>query len=411
MRKIGAALVLALWASVAGAEPKAQYVWLSATAPFTCNAMQEGAIYQNTTDHLYYYCNASAWTSTGGAVSGTQNTLVKFTSSSAIGNATPLTSTDSVPADGSTSFLTISGTFPTTPTGATIGANVDITSAGNQAFEQRALQAVLHSGYTGSSRAMGILSTAISVSSGETIGMVGTGQNTGAGFQIGGLFRSPFNGGPSVGLSGYGGNPASQVSIGGLFYLSNSATLEPSSLTTLTSAVLLLDTATTSAQTVPLITGRDGGVVRYMVSQNGDVWTSKSKTLTDAAAAVAFATVTLSSGSATGGQIDYCIEVIDTAGTPDRQNRCGGLVYTAVNKAGTLTITCARPSASVTLDNTTDTLAASSGTMTDTFTCVDGGSGVLQFKVTADSSLTVATERINYSLRQWGNAAVTFTPQ
>jgi hypothetical protein len=381
VKRIALALAAVLCALPAAAVPKAQYVWLSAVDPFTCNAMQEGAIYHNTTNHKYYYCNASAWTEVGaGSLSGTINTLAKFTSSSTIGN----------------SSITDNGTTVTVPNSGHVGAS-DTTSL------------TVTNTNTATGINYGISATAVPGSaSGTQVG--GFFQGAGAdpakfAYGIWAQANTGVSAASSVGV--LGDATSGNVRIGGMFSV-NILSFTPTLPATVTQSDVVLTHPSFSADYLTATT--DTSRV-FRVIDGGALWIGQSKALTDAAAAVAFAILTVPSGSATGGQFDYCIEVIDTAGTPDRQNRCGGLVYTAVNKGGTLTITCARPSGSTTLDNTTDTIAASSGTMTDTFTCVDGGSGLLNFKVTADSSLTVATERINYSLRQWGNASVTFTPQ
>jgi hypothetical protein len=245
----------------------------------------------------------------------------------------------------------------------------------------------------------------------ENIGVQGYAQFTG-GMAVGVFGQSPFNsiGGQAVGVAGVGGRGDLQPSIGGLFYLSNAFAYDPTAVNTLaplTSSVLFLDTAGSTGpnpgQLPPLITGRDGGVATYGVGSRGESWSGNTVTLVDAAPAAQIFYITLATGQAVGGQIDYCIEVIDA--TPNYQNRCGQVVFTAVNKAGIVTATCARPGGSTTLDDTTDFLISTSGTLTDTVACTPN-SPTLGFTVTADSSLTPVTERINFSMRQWGHDAI-----
>lgn len=131
------------------------------------------------------------------------------------------------------------------------------------------------------------------------------------------------------------------------------------------------------------------------------------KALTESSATT-FVTVTVGSGASASGLVEYAVEANDAT---DFQNRSGTLEFRAVNKAGTTTITCSRPGGSTTIDNTTDAAAASTGTLTHTFTCVDGGSGVVQLKDNAVSSLTQTTLQIRYRVRALGSATLTVSPQ
>lgn len=116
------------------------------------------------------------------------------------------------------------------------------------------------------------------------------------------------------------------------------------------------------------------------------------KALTEASATT-FVTITVPSGSSASGKIQYSIEANDAT---DFQIRSGELYFSAVNKAGTITATLFRAQGSTTVDNTTDGVAVSTGTLTNTFTAVDGGSGALQIKANATSSLTQTTLQIRY---------------
>jgi hypothetical protein len=131
------------------------------------------------------------------------------------------------------------------------------------------------------------------------------------------------------------------------------------------------------------------------------------KALTEASA-TAFVVVTVPSGSSAAGVVEYAVEANDAS---DFQNRSGSLEFRAVNKAGTTTITCSRPGGSLTIDNTTDAAAVSSGTLTHTFTCVDGGTGALQIKDNATSSLTQTTLQIRYRVRALAGTTLTIAAQ
>jgi hypothetical protein len=433
MRRLALSALVFLVLCLPGYAEQFSVFGLSPGDPFTCNGATEGAAYENSTSHFVFVCNASAWTAVGSiGGSGTINTIPKFTAATILGNSTitddgttvtvNTRSTFRAAVDGSASenFLNITGTLPGTLTGEVHAIQLGITTAGSSAQFIKGLHLDLNAGYTGANGTVGIESwnflAGTSTNWAANVGNVAvSGQSSsntsGAEVSVQGVATNPGSG-DAVGVVGIGNIPGTgrHVGVAGIAGGTNSTGgyfgINSGTVPTIPNAALVANNGTAA---FPILVGQDNSSTVWQITDGGSQWAANQKTLTDAAAAVAFATVTLPSGSVTGGQIDYCIEVVDA--TPNYQNRCGGLVYTAVNKAGTLTIQCNRPGGSATLDQTTDFLASSSGTMTDTFTCVDGGSGTLQFKVTADSSLTPTTERINYSLRQWGNAAVAFTPQ
>lgn len=100
--------------------------------------------------------------------------------------------------------------------------------------------------------------------------------------------------------------------------------------------------------------------------------------------ATTFTSTVINTGKIAGGSVLVTIEGND--GT-DFQSRTLRFIWSAVNKAGTLTITLSTPE---------EVVALSSGTLTCTITATDGGSGVLQFKANAVSSLTQTTLRATY---------------
>lgn len=144
--------------------------------------------------------------------------------------------------------------------------------------------------------------------------------------------------------------------------------------------------------------GNGNGSVKIMTNSlaNGAMrayYVPLAKALT-AATATPFVQVSVPSGTVTGGTVEYTIRADD--GT-DFQSRSGVLVYAAVNKAGVETCTLGRPDGGATVDNTTDIVAVSAGTLTNTFTCVVGLADAVQIAANAASSLTETTLNITYA--------------
>lgn len=100
--------------------------------------------------------------------------------------------------------------------------------------------------------------------------------------------------------------------------------------------------------------------------------------------ATAFVRVNVPSNTVAGGTIIYTIQANDAT---DYQSLTGRIIWDAVNKGGTTTI--------VITDTQNGTGACSSGTLTNTTTAVDSGSGNVDFKLNAVSSLTQTTLRVN----------------
>ncbi len=104
------------------------------------------------------------------------------------------------------------------------------------------------------------------------------------------------------------------------------------------------------------------------------------KTLTESSATT-FLIVTVATGEVSGGEILVTIEAND--GT-DFQARTIRFIWTAVNKAGTLSIAVNTPE---------EINTNSSGTLTCTITAIDGGSGNISFQANAVSSLSQSVLR------------------
>lgn len=139
-------------------------------------------------------------------------------------------------------------------------------------------------------------------------------------------------------------------------------------------------TATDSIRSSQLIITGTINAVTDSILELGD-----RVTLTESSATT-FAATTIPTSGIGGGYIYVTIEAND--GT-DFQSRTLRLVWSAVNKAGTITATISTPE---------EVVAVSSGTLTATITAVDAGSGLLQFKANAVSSLTQTTLRATYQM-------------
>jgi hypothetical protein len=125
------------------------------------------------------------------------------------------------------------------------------------------------------------------------------------------------------------------------------------------------------------LTGKVNGVSDTLMALGDYV------TLTESSA-TKFTSTTLGTGSIQGGTIIITVHADDAT---DYQSRTLRFIWSAVNKANTLTITISTPE---------EVVAVSSGTLTATITAVDATAGVLDFKVNAVSSLTQSTLRATY---------------
>ena len=132
----------------------------------------------------------------------------------------------------------------------------------------------------------------------------------------------------------------------------------------------------------------------------------EAKTLTETSA-TAFVQVDVASGASVAGNISYEIFASDAT---DHQSRSGELYFSVVNKAGTETCTLFRAQGSTTVDNTTDGVAVSAGTLTNTFTCTTTPANGVLINANATSSLAQTTLRITYRTDITSGTA-TVTPQ
>lgn len=119
------------------------------------------------------------------------------------------------------------------------------------------------------------------------------------------------------------------------------------------------------------------------------------KTLTESSA-TPFVRINIPSGTVTGGEIIITVEANDAT---DYQSRTLRFIWSAVNKVGTITATVQTPEEAV---------AVSTGTLTVTIDTNDAGSGNLDFRANAVSSLTQTTLRCSYQVfKNIGTGAIT----
>lgn len=129
--------------------------------------------------------------------------------------------------------------------------------------------------------------------------------------------------------------------------------------------------------------GATSGYIRYLFVTRGIVG-SKSKALVESTA-TSFLRVAVPTSESRSVHIKYVVRANDAT---DFQAISGSIVATVSNKAGTLSLS--------TPVDTQDTCACSAGTLTAAATIVDAGSGNLEIKMNAASSLAQTTLAIDY---------------
>ncbi len=264
--------------------------------PYACNSVTQGFGYMNGTSHIAYVCNATSWTTLFATVSGsgTLNTLPKWTpSGSVLGNSlvtddgttitlnTATTARASAVSNGSTGFLNVVGTLPSSRSAETHALNFDITTAGSSSFTIVGLSAVLEAGYTGSSLTVGADGVnLISGSTGNNFGLFGYSDTTRNSALNAGVVGQARNGGTTAVAIGTLGQPAGIGStimvgaagiadsgtrrIGGYFGLGTSL-----ASTQFPDTVALL--ADNDAVGAPIALFRDNGTVTLEVADGGSV--------------------------------------------------------------------------------------------------------------------------------------------
>lgn len=124
------------------------------------------------------------------------------------------------------------------------------------------------------------------------------------------------------------------------------------------------------------------------VVANATLLADKQKDLVESSATV-FAQVAMDSNSHHTLDLFYSVHADD--GT-DFQARSGVIAVAAVNKAGTITCDIGTPPGNF------EAIAVSAGTLTVTMDCADGGSGLLDLRANAVSSLTQTTLQVHFSI-------------
>lgn len=173
-------------------------------------------------------------------------------------------------------FLNVTGTSPTTPTANFVGVNIQVTGAGNQSFQQKAFQANLNAGYTGSSGTFaftvsnasagtgtnpiigsaanfGNAAFASGTTTGVNVGNAGQGSNGDTSIGLLGWALTAKNNGINIGTLGLAANTGSTPTIvGGYFGVPPGSALPTIGV----SSALIADNASTA---IPLIVARDNG--------------------------------------------------------------------------------------------------------------------------------------------------------
>jgi len=324
---------------------------------------------------------------------------------------------DSVSTDGTRSPVNIAVTLPTTPTGDVYGINAQVTSAGSAtSHNQYAANFQLLAGLSANVSSYGVagVNNAASTASGSDPdtyvgGVLGFSQPGTASSSVGvegiaapgstakngiGVYGRAVNSGNyNIGVLGLGlsGNTAS---IGGLFGTINHNAID------FTKYAASAATFENGSSGNPLSEYYSNTVRVYQIGPNGATHGNMTvKALTESSATT-FLKITVPSGSSASGKIMYAIEANDAS---DFQVRSGFIPWNAVNKAGTITCSVG------TVDAGTEIATTSSGTLTNTFTCADAGSNVLNLLANAVSSLTQTTLQIRY--REENLGFLTVSPQ
>lgn len=323
---------------------------------------------------------------------------------------------DGVPNDNSQHFLEVVGTLPSSPSGSFVeGVKETLTSAGSAAVSAYGHAIYLAAGFTGAADTAallvnnaaagttdsligfgynsGVFGQSVPTTTGSNVGTVGMGQGGNKSVGLLGLAITAKDSATNIGVIGFARNSGSSpIEVGGYFGLH---TNNP----TFASAALVADN---SNSTVPIFRGRDAETDVWTIQDGGHVYAKMStKTLTEATA-TAFVRISIAQGTSVAGKVKYQIQANDAT---DFQSRSGELHFTAVNKAGTETVTLSTPGAE------TEVFAESAGgsTLTNTFDTVTG-TDTFDIRANATSSLTQTTLRINYTLDLWSHSVTTVTP-
>lgn len=222
----------------------------------------------------------------GGPILGSTGSVAQTT-------ATPVSIGGEVKADGTQSFLNVTGTLGATHTADTTGANVAVTGAGSSAFHQLAASIQLLAGYTGAKGTyglrvsnaslgtgtsvmlngaanVGINASTIGASTGDNFGFIGTG-GYGFGRNIGieGTSIVPSGGGYGIGVYGVSLSAGGGITtrVGGYFRYQAQTTYTEVPTALVTSAALVADN---SDQAVPIFRAIDNTVNKFVILDGGN---------------------------------------------------------------------------------------------------------------------------------------------
>lgn len=152
----------------------------------------------------------------------------------------------------------------------------------------------------------------------------------------------------------------------------------------------------TSSALAPTTTNADTLGTSSLLVKDAYVSTSiqgtRSKDLTEGNP-TGFVRISVAQDSYVSGYVDYVIYARQNAS--NAQARAGVVHFVAINLAGTESVTLFRPDGQTTVDNTTDAVVVSGGTLTNTFTAT-GGTDAFDINANATSSLAQVTLLIQY---------------
>lgn len=264
-----------------------------------------------TSGGIPYFSSSSAWASSaalganqivvGGGAGAAPVSRTQFTvSSTGMVAIAPGTLVDG------TSGFAFTATMPTTITAANNAVNIQVTSAGTSAFGQRAINADLLAGYTGSANntcarfanAMAGTGTtlvtgentivnsganclAIATTTGTNVGNIGVANGGNVNVGLYGRAITDKNSATNVGVLGFAKNAGtSPVQVGGFFGLNTS---DP----TFASAALMCDNGATTSN---IFVARDNGTAVFTIADGGAVTITSSLLSTSATAGIGYAT-------------------------------------------------------------------------------------------------------------------------
>ena len=338
--------------------------------------------------------------------------LVGSTGSAVQSTATPVSIGGEVKADGTESFINVTGTLPASGSAETYGTKIAVTGAGTAAYPQTALRVDLAAGYTGVYNTAAVYGKNASAVNNPgavmTQGVVG--EASSAKENVGVFGKALAAADVNIGIGGTAATGSSNSSVGvfggvnpvsgtearaygvvGILNAGNTSAGIASGLIAAGSAAAMFDNRDAG---LPILLAKDNGTTVFSINDGGAICGGLSKTLTESSA-TGFVEIAVASNNVVSAHIDYEVEANDAT---DYQVLSGTIRVNAVNKAGTVTASIAEVG--------TQTSTLSTGTLTVTNTVL-AGTAKITVRSNAVSSLTQTTLRIKYMVRAAKPIAVT----